>query len=47
MIGNHHLSKVVLLSSLLLAASSAIARGPAYTPPAQVGVGAQYDTTHV
>src|SRR3984893_6343944 len=47
MIGNHHLSKVVLLSSLLLAASSAIARGPAYTPPAQVGVGAQYCTTHV
>src|SRR5882724_9640405 len=47
MIGNHHLSKVVLLSSLLMAASSAIARGPAYSPPRQVGVGAQYDTTHV
>src|SRR6266702_3714494 len=47
MIGNHHLSKVLLLSSLLMAASSAIARGPAYSPPPQVGVGAQYDTTHV
>jgi len=47
MIGNHHLSKVLLVSSLLMAASSAIARGPAYSPPPQVGVGAQYDTTHV
>src|SRR6266702_3043984 len=47
MIGNHHLSKILLLSSLLMAASSAIARGPAYTPPPQVGVGAQDDTTHV
>jgi predicted enzyme related to lactoylglutathione lyase len=47
MIGNHHLSKILLLSSLLMAASSAIARGPAYSPPPQVGVGAQYDTTHV
>jgi predicted enzyme related to lactoylglutathione lyase len=47
MIGNPHLSKVVLLSSLLMASSGAIARGPAYSPPPQVGVGAQYDTTHV
>src|SRR5712672_2863971 len=47
MIGNHHLSRVLLLSSLLITASSAIARGPAYSPPPQVGVGAQYDTTHV
>jgi predicted enzyme related to lactoylglutathione lyase len=47
MIGNHHLSKILLLSSLLMAASSAIARGPAYSPPPQVAVGAQYDTTHV
>jgi predicted enzyme related to lactoylglutathione lyase len=46
MMGNRHLRKVLLLS-LLLVASSAIARGPTYSPPRQVGVGAQYDTTHV
>jgi predicted enzyme related to lactoylglutathione lyase len=47
MIGNHHLSKVLLVSSFLMAASHALARGPTYSPPRQVGVGAQYDTTHV
>jgi hypothetical protein len=47
MIGKHHLSRVLLVSSLLMAATNALARGPAYSPPPQVGVGAQYDTTHV
>jgi hypothetical protein len=47
MLGKHRLSRVLLVSSLLIAASNAIARGPAYSPPPQVGVGAQYDTTHV
>jgi predicted enzyme related to lactoylglutathione lyase len=47
MIGKQHLSKVLLVSSLLMAASNALARGPTYSPPPQVGVGAQYDTTHV
>jgi predicted enzyme related to lactoylglutathione lyase len=47
MIGKHYLSKVLLVSSLLMAVTNALARGPAYSPPPQVGVGAQYDTTHV
>jgi predicted enzyme related to lactoylglutathione lyase len=47
MIGKHYLSKVLLVSSLLMAASHALARDPPYSPQRQVGVGAQYDTTHV
>jgi hypothetical protein len=47
MIGYHHLTRVLLLSSLLMTASSVIARDPAHLPAPQVGVGAQYDTTHV
>jgi predicted enzyme related to lactoylglutathione lyase len=47
MIGKHYLSKVLLVSLLLMAVTNALARGPTYSPPPQVGVGAQYDTTHV
>jgi hypothetical protein len=47
MLGNHYLIRILLLSSLVMTASSAIARGPAHSPTPQVGVGAQYDTTHV
>jgi predicted enzyme related to lactoylglutathione lyase len=43
MFGNHYLIRILLLSCLVTTASSAIARDPA----PQVGVGAQYDTTHV
>jgi len=44
MIADHRLIKVLLLS-LLGMASNAIARDPATA--SQIGVGAQYDTTHV
>ena len=37
----------VLLLSLLAVASNAIARDAAPAPASQIGVGAQYDTTHV
>jgi predicted enzyme related to lactoylglutathione lyase len=47
MIRNHHLSKVLLLSSLLMTASGAIARDSAHSPAPLIGVGAQYDTAHV
>jgi hypothetical protein len=47
MLGNHYLIRILLLSSLVMTASSAIARDPAPSPTPQVGVGAQYDTTHV
>jgi predicted enzyme related to lactoylglutathione lyase len=47
MIRNHYLIRILLLSSLLMTASSAIARNPAHSLTPQVGVGAQYDTTHV
>ena len=47
MIRYHYLIKILLLSSLLMTASSAIARNPAHSLTPQVGVGAQYDTTHV
>jgi hypothetical protein len=47
MLGNHYLIRILLLSSLVITASSAIARDPAHSPTPQVGVGAQYDTTHV
>jgi predicted enzyme related to lactoylglutathione lyase len=47
MIGIPHLSKILLLSALVMTASSAVARNAGHSPAAQVGVGAQYDTTHV
>jgi len=47
MIGNPYLLRILLLSSLVMTASNAIARDPAHSPTPQVGVGAQYDTTHV
>ena len=47
MIRYHYLIRILLLSSLLMTASSAIARNPAHSLTPQVGVGAQYDTTHV
>jgi predicted enzyme related to lactoylglutathione lyase len=47
MIGNRHLSKFLLLVSLLSGASAAAAKDAARQSASQVGVGAQYDTTHV
>ncbi|MEA3105725.1 MAG: hypothetical protein QOI88_330, partial [Gammaproteobacteria bacterium] len=47
MIGNQYLIRILLLASFLMTTSSAIARNPAHSPRPQVGVGAQYDTTHV
>jgi len=47
MSGNRHLIKILLLSSLLTGASAAIAKDAARPSASQVGVGAQYDTTHV
>jgi hypothetical protein len=47
MIVKHCLIRILLLSSLVVTAWSAIARDSANSPPRQVGVGAQYDTTHV
>jgi hypothetical protein len=47
MFGNHYLIRILLLSSLVMTASNAIARDTAHSSTAQVGVGAQYDTTHV
>ena len=47
MLGNRYLIRILLLSSLVVTASSAIARDHAHSPTPQVGVGAQYDTTHV
>jgi hypothetical protein len=47
MLGNRYLIRILLLSSLVMTASNAIARDPANSPAPQVGVGAQYDTTHV
>ena len=46
MISDHRLIKVLLLS-LLGVASHAIARNVAPATASQIGVGAQYDTTHV
>lgn len=43
MIGKRHLSRILLLSSLVMSAASVGALEPAQ----QIGVGAQYDTTHV
>ena len=47
MIGNRHLIKFLLLASLLSEASAAVAQDAARQSASQVGVGAQYDTTHV
>jgi predicted enzyme related to lactoylglutathione lyase len=47
MFGNRHLIKFLLLASLLTGASAAIAKDAAHPSASQVGVGAQYDTTHV
>jgi hypothetical protein len=47
MSGNRHLIKILLISSLLTGASAAIAKDAAHPSASQVGVGAQYDTTHV
>jgi predicted enzyme related to lactoylglutathione lyase len=47
MSGNRHLIKILLISSLLTGASAAIANDAARPSASQVGVGAQYDTTHV
>jgi predicted enzyme related to lactoylglutathione lyase len=47
MIVKHCLIRILLLSSLVVTASSAIARDHAHSATPQVGVGAQYDTTHV
>jgi hypothetical protein len=47
MIGNRHLIKFLLLGSLLSGASAAVAKDAARESDSQVGVGAQYDTTHV
>jgi predicted enzyme related to lactoylglutathione lyase len=44
---NRHLIKMILISSLLTSVSAAIAKDTAKPPAAQIGVGAQYDTTHV
>jgi predicted enzyme related to lactoylglutathione lyase len=47
MIGNRFLVNVLLVSSLLTGVSSAIARDAGQQSTPQLGVGAQYDTTHV
>jgi predicted enzyme related to lactoylglutathione lyase len=46
MISDHRVLKVLLLS-LLVVASNAIARNAAPATASEIGVGAQYDTTHV
>ncbi|MCC8937529.1 glyoxalase [Bradyrhizobium sp. Arg68] len=48
MSGNRHLLSIFLLTaSLLMSPAAAIAKDGAQQPASQVGVGAQYDTTHV
>src|ERR1700675_4709414 len=47
MIGNRFLVNVLLASALLTGVSSAIARDAEQQSTPQLGVGAQYDTTHV
>jgi predicted enzyme related to lactoylglutathione lyase len=47
MSGKRHLINVLLISSLLTTASAVIALGQEKSAALQVGVGAQYDTTHV
>ena len=46
MLGTHYLIRILLLSSLVMTVSNAMARD-SHSPPPQVAVGAQYDTTHV
>jgi predicted enzyme related to lactoylglutathione lyase len=46
MIGDHRVIRILILSTLTMA-SNAIARNVAPASAAQIGVGAQYDTTHV
>jgi hypothetical protein len=46
MVGKHCLIRIVLLASVALKASGAIAQNPTHSLTPQVGVGAQYDTTH-
>lgn len=45
MIRRRHLIEILLISSLLTIASAAVARDRPASP--QIGVGAQYDTTHL
>jgi predicted enzyme related to lactoylglutathione lyase len=47
MIRKRHLIEILLISSLLTTASAAIARDQSESASPEVGVGAQYDTTHV
>jgi len=47
MSGNRHLLKLLLMASLLTYASAAVAKDAARQPASLIGVGAQYDTTHV
>src|SRR6266849_4456683 len=47
MIGNRHLIRFLLLASLLSGASAAVAKDATRQSASQLGVGAQYDTTHV
>jgi predicted enzyme related to lactoylglutathione lyase len=47
MTGSRHLIKILLISSMLTTASAVIARDQKKSAAPQVGVGAQYDTTHV
>jgi predicted enzyme related to lactoylglutathione lyase len=47
MIRKHHLIEILLISSLLTTTSAAIARDQSESASQEVGVGAQYDTTHV
>jgi hypothetical protein len=47
MIGNRHLIKFLLFASLLGGGSAAVAKDAEQRSVSQVGVGAQYDTTHV
>jgi len=44
---NRHLINILLISSLLTGVSAAVAKDAAKQPASLVGVGAQYDTTHV
>jgi hypothetical protein len=47
MSGNRHLFKILLIASLLTSISPAIPKDVSEHPTPQLGVGAQYDTTHV
>ena len=44
---NRHLINILLISSLLTGVSAAVAKDAAKQPASLIGVGAQYDTTHV